>query len=417
MKSYIISGGRPLYGETDIGGSKNSAVAVLIAALAVGEKVTLSGIPNISDVLDCISILKLLGCSVDITEKNTLNIDSSHAFPADIPKELSERMRASIYLMGAMLSRFGYCGKLTSGGCDFGTRPINYHLYALKRLGAKCESDNGAVEISAPNGLKGALIEFPQITVGGTINAIIAAVRAEGLTVIKKAAKEPHVSDLAEFLNACGADIRGIGSDEIRIYGVKKLHGAAFKIRSDMIEAGTYLSMGLACGGKIRCNNAPITELDAVLKVLKNMGATTEINGTSITAYSHKLAPTDITTAPYPSFPTDLHPPFAVLLSRASGISHIRESVFEYRFRYLDPLSKFGLKTEVDNGVLRINGGSELFACRAACTDLRGGAALVSAALCSEGESRIENTHYIARGYEDMPKKLSRLGADIRESE
>lgn len=417
MKSYIISGGRPLFGEINISGSKNSAVAVLMASLAVGDKVTLSGIPDISDVSDCISILKHLGCSVTLSERHTVNIDSSDACLSDIPSEISARMRASSYLMGAMLSRFGSCEGLSMGGCDFGSRPINYHLSALEKLGARYEVSSNTLALYAPNGLKGSLIEFPRPTVGGTVNAIIAASRASGTTVIKGAAREPHISDLSEFLNACGADIRGFGTDRITVKGVKKLHGASFRIRSDMIEAGTYLSMGLATGGKVRCNNAPVSELDAVINVLRCMGAVTETNGSSLTAYPEKLMRTYVRTAPYPEFPTDLHPQFTVLLSRASGTSVIDESIFEHRFRYLEPLSRFGIKTEVKDGILLINGGTALSPAVASCTDLRGGAALVSAALCANGKSRIDDIRYILRGYEDMPKKLTLLGANIEECE
>ncbi len=417
MKSYIISGGRPLFGEINIDGSKNSAVAVLIAALAVGDTVTLSGIPDITDVTDCIAILKHLGCSVELLEQHTIKIDSRNADMADIPAEISSKMRASSYLMGAMLSRFGKCGGLSMGGCDFGSRPINYHLVALEKLGAKREGDENTVILSAPNGMKGALVRFPRTTVGGTVNAIIAAVRAKGTTVIEGAAREPHVSDLCEFLLACGADINGHGSDCITVNGVDKLHGASFRIRTDMIEAGTYTSMALATGGRIKCNNAPVSDLDAVFDAFKSMGATLDITESSVEIYTDRLIRTQIRTAPYPEFPTDLHPLFTVLLSRASGVSFIDESIFEHRFRYLEELSRFGVDTELKDGILLINGATPLAPCIASCTDLRGGAALISAALCAEGKSYISNIRYVQRGYEDMPKKLTLLGADIKECE
>lgn len=417
MKSYIISGGRPLFGEVNINGSKNSAVAVLIAALIVNDTVTLSGIPDISDVTDCTSILSRLGCSVELLEQHTVKINSKNAILADIPAEISSKMRASSYLMGAMLSRFGKCGGLSMGGCDFGSRPINYHLLALESLGATLENDENSVILSAPDGLRGALIKFPRPTVGGTVNAIIAAVRAKGTTVIEGAAREPHVSDLCEFLLACGADINGHGSDCITVNGVDKLHGASFKIRTDMIEAGTYVSMALATGGRIKCNNAPVSDLDAVFEALRRMGATLDITESSVEVYADRLIRTQIRTAPYPEFPTDLHPLFTVLLSRASGVSFIDESIFEHRFRYLDELSRFGVDTELKDGILLINGGTSLSPAIASCTDLRGGAALISAALCAEGKSYISNVRYVQRGYENMPKKLTLLGADITESE
>lgn len=417
MKSYIIFGGNPLFGEIDISGSKNSAVAILIAALIADEPITLSGIPDITDVTDCITILRLLGCSVELLERNTLKIDPRNAEITDIPAEISSKMRASSYLMGALLSRFGRCGGLSMGGCDFGSRPINYHLLALEKLGARLENNENNLTLSAPSGLTGAHIKFPRPTVGGTVNAIIASVKAKGVTVIEGAAKEPHVCDLCEFLNLSGADISGFGGDTIRINGVKRLHGASFRIRPDMIEAGTYLSMALATGGRIKCNNAPVSDLDAVFEALKRMGASLEITENTVKVYAESLMRTQIRTAPYPEFPTDLHPLFTVLLSRARGVSFIDESIFEHRFRYLEGLSLFGVDTELKDGILLINGGTPLSPCIASCTDLRGGAALVSAALCAEGKSYISNVRYVQRGYENMPKKLRILGAEIEECE
>ena len=417
MKSYIISGGNPLFGEIDISGSKNSAVAILIATLIADEPITLFGIPDITDVTDCITILRLLGCSVELLERNTLKIDPRNAEITDIPAEISSKMRASSYLMGAMLSRFGRCGGLSMGGCDFGSRPINYHLLALEKLGARLETSENTIILSAPDGLKGAHITFPRPTVGGTVNAIIASVKAKGVTVIDGAAKEPHVCDLCEFLNLCGADISGFGGDRIQVNGVQRLHGTSFRIRPDMIEAGTYLSMALATGGRIRCSNAPVSDLDAVFEALKRMGASLEITESSVKAYTESLKRTQLRTAPYPEFPTDLHPLFTVLLSRAKGVSFIDESIFEHRFRYLDGLSLFGVDTELKDGILLINGGTPLSPALASCTDLRGGAALVSTALCAEGQSYISNVHYVQRGYEDMPKKLRILGAEIEECE
>lgn len=414
MGFYFLSGGKKLCGDVYVQGSKNSAVAVIIASLITGKTVKISNLPDISDVFDCISILKLLGCEVIYYGEGSLMINTENAAPKSLPSELLSRMRASSYLIGAMLSRFGSCETLSVGGCNFGFRPLNYHISAMESLGAVCKDDGEKVTLIAENGLKGGVIEFPEKTVGGTVNTIIAAARANGVTVIKNAAREPHVCDVCDFLNVCGADIRGAGTDEITVVGKSELHGGNFAVSPDMIEAGTYLFAGLVSGGEVRCKGAPIEHLTSVLDVLRNMGARVNVSGDTVSAYAETLVGASVKTAPYPGFPTDLHPQLAVLMSKARGVSEIQESVFRSRFRYLEPLKRLGMKCEVNGSKLTVYGGSPLSGRTVEATDLRGGAALILAGLSAEGETVIKNTHFISRGYSDTVKKLTSLGADIR---
>lgn len=414
MGYYFIKGGTPLSGSVRVQGSKNSAVAVIIASLITEKTVKISNLPDISDVFDCISILKLLGCEVVYYGEGTLIINTENARPTELPSELLCRMRASSYLIGAMLSRFGRSDTLSVGGCNFGKRPLNYHIRAMEALGAVYIKVGDGFTLTAENGLVGGTVEFPEKTVGGTVNAVIAAARASGTTVIKNAAREPHISDLCAFLNAAGAEIYGAGGDEITVVGKSTLHGAEFSVSSDMIEAGTYLFGGLVSGGEVTCLGAPTEQLASVISVIKNMGASVNINGDTVSAYADKLISTEVTTAPYPGFPTDLHPQLAVLMSRASGNGRINEEVFGSRFQYLEPLGGLGMKYCVNGRRLTVYGGESLHGTSVNATDLRGGAALILAALSATGETRIGNTRFISRGYSDTVNKLTSLGADIR---
>ncbi len=414
---YFIDGGKKLSGSVRVQGSKNSAVAVLISSLITEKTVKISGLPDISDVFDCISILKLLGCEVIYYAENTLIINTENASPRPLPSELLSRMRASSYLIGALLGRFGSCETLSVGGCNFGSRPLNYHISAMEALGAVCKDNGEYLTIEAKNGLYGSVVEFPEKTVGGTVNTIIAAARASGKTVIKNAAREPHVSDVCAFLNAAGAEIRGAGTDEITVIGQPALHGAEFSVSTDMIEAGTYLFAALISGGEVRCEGAPVEHLSSVLDVLKEMNAEVRVCGDTVSVCAENLAPTSVSTAPYPGFPTDLHPQLAVLMSKARGISRINEAVFRSRFQYTEPLKRLGMKCDIDGSVLTVIGGTRLVGGTVKATDLRGGAALILAALSAKGTTIIENTHFISRGYSDTVKKLTSLGAEIRFSE
>ncbi len=414
---YFIDGGKALSGNVRVQGSKNSAVAVLISALITEKTVKICNLPDISDVFDCISILKLLGCEVIYYAESTLIINTENASPRPLPSELLCRMRASSYLIGALLTRFGSCKTLSVGGCNFGSRPLNYHISAMEALGAVCKDNGESVTIEAKNGLYGSVVSFPEKTVGGTVNTIIAASRARGKTVIKNAAREPHVSDVCAFLNAAGAEIYGAGTDEITVIGKNSFHGAEFTVSPDMIEAGTYLFAALISGGEIKCEGAPIKHLSSVLEVLKEMNADVRVCGDTVSVYAENLLPTSVTTAPYPGFPTDLHPQLAVLMSKARGISTVNEAVFKSRFQYIEPLNTLGMRCSVNGSVLTVNGGNRLVGKAVKATDLRGGAALILAALSAKGTTIIENTHFISRGYSDTVKKLTSLGADIRFSE
>lgn len=417
MGVYYITGEKRLSGSVSVQGSKNSAVAILIASLITEKTVRISNLPDISDVFDCISILKLLGCEVIYYAENTLIINTENACLRPLPSELLCRMRASSYLIGALLARFGSCETLSVGGCNFGSRPLNYHISAMESLGATCKENGGCLTLEAKKGLSGSVIEFPEKTVGGTVNAIIASTRANGKTLIKNAAREPHVSDVCTFLNSAGAEIYGFGTDEITVIGKKSFYGTEFSVSPDMIEAGTYLFAALISGGEVRCEGAPVTHLSSVLDVLREMNATVNVDGNTVSVYADKLLSTSVTTAPYPGFPTDLHPQLAVLMSKARGISTVNEAVFKSRFQYTEPLQKLGMKCSISGNVLTVSGGSPLTGATVKATDLRGGAALILAALSAKGTTVIENTHFISRGYSDTVKKLTSLGADIRYSE
>ena len=409
MKKYVISGGAPLFGETDIQGSKNSAVAILMSTLATSGISVLTNVPMIEDVTACIKILKALGCEITYESETALRIDTVNAEYTALPEELTKKLRASSYLIGALTARFGRCQLPKSGGCDFGKRPIDQHICALKTLGAQIDKD----ELSAPNGLKGGRIVFPFKSVGATVNAIIAATACTALTVIENAAKEPHITDLCSYLRKCGADITGAGSDIITVRGRRKLCGCAHRIGSDMIECGTYICAAIASGGRICCTNAPTSELTAFLNVISRMGALVKYSESCICVSSRKLFATDVTTGAYPGFPTDLQPQICTLCGIAYGESKITEAVFDNRLGHLNELKKFGLSCSINRNVAVINGTESYRPSSVTATDLRGGAAEVICALNANGVSVINGVELIERGYSHMPEKLRNLGASI----
>lgn len=413
MGCYVINGGRQLNGNIDIQGSKNSAVAVLIASLAVCGTVEISNLPDISDVHNCLKILDHLGCIYYFKDNDTVIINTENAHLGHIPSSLLGEMRASSYLLGAELARFGICEHTRAGGCDFGERPLNFHFDALKELGATEESRNGKIYYSARGGLKGNRILLPQASVGATVNAIICASRAKGKTVIRNAAREPHICDLACFLNACGANIVDYGTDTITVYGNRYLHGASFRLRGDMIEAGTYMLAPLICGGRISFSGVPIGDLTCFLELLNEIGASVSVSNGTVTVSGGNLKAFNVTTAPYPEFPTDLHPQCAVLASFCNGTSTITETVFNSRFAYLAPLENMGFKYRLNGNRLSVYGNTELKTAEVSATDLRGGASLMLAALSAKGESRIHNAEYINRGYSCVVEKLRGVGAEI----
>lgn len=409
MGYYTVNGKNRLMGEVNIQGSKNSAVAILMASLITDGETVLTNLPRISDVALCIKILRLLGCTVIYESPDSVRINTRHASYAPLPPEITSGMRASSYLIGALTARFGECALPTSGGCDFGQRPIDMHLDALKSLGA-CEADG---LLKAEKGLVGTRIRFPQKTVGGTVNAVIAASKANGLTVIENAAREPHVKDLCAFLGKCGADIIGAGTDTVRIRGRRILHGSAHKIDGDMIETGTYICAALATHGAIRCTSAPSYELEAFFDVLGRIGADIDVDFDTVTVRSNKLLAVNASTAPYPYLATDLQPQLCALLGLAEGKSKITETVFEKRFGYLNELKRFGLNCRESGNTAEIIGINGYTPATVTATDLRGGAAAVICALNANGKSVIHGTELIERGYSDMPEKLRSLGAEV----
>ncbi len=410
MDEYIICGGAPLCGEVVIDGSKNSSLAILIAVLAVDGECNISGLPDISDVKVAFDILSYYGAKIEKTSETSVKISTKDIEYKPIPAHLTVKMRASGYLFGALLAKFGKCEILQSGGCDFGSRPMNLHFSAFSAMGAR-ERDG---VISAPNGLHGGGIIFPIKSVGATINAIIAASKACGVTVIKNAACEPHVIDLAYFLNACGAEIRGAGTDTVTVYGKRRLHGANYRVDTDMIEAGTFLISALATYGSITCVNAPTAELDSLLSTLRRTGADIQLRKGAVSASCKKILPTNVITAPYPAFPTDLQPQIAALLGLAKGGSSVKETVFNNRFAYVDEIKRCGFSSSLIGDTLKISGISRYSGAKMRATDLRGGAAALICALNAEGVSTVTNTKLIERGYCNMVKKLQNLGANIK---
>ncbi len=410
MDRYVTCGGTPLCGEVVIDGSKNSSLAILIATLAVDGECIISNIPNISDVAVALDILSYYGAEIQKISEKTVKINTENIAYKPIPSHLTVKMRASGYLLGALLARFNKCESLQSGGCDFGTRPMNLHYCAFSALGAN--EKNGA--ITAKGGLKGGGITFPIKSVGATINAIIASSKANGVTVIKNAAREPHVADLARFLNTCGAEIHGAGTDTVTVYGKNKLHGTRYTVDGDMIEAGTFLIAGLATGGKVSCINAPCAELGSLMCALRRMGADVSVSGNSISAHCKHLLPANIITAPYPAFPTDLQPQISALLGLARGESSVKETIFNNRFAYVDEIKNCGFTSNLVGNTLKIQGVPRYNGAKMKATDLRGGAAALICALNAFEISEITNIQLIERGYCNIITKLQKLGANIK---
>lgn len=414
MDRYIINGGKPLVGSVEISGMKNAAVAVLFACLLVNDTCTIENVPNIIDVSVALDILAGIGVKVKKVAKNTVELDSTHAVGGMSSYELVRKMRASYYLIGAELGRFGSAYVAYPGGCDFGVRPIDQHIKGFEALGATVDVEGGYVEANALGGLRGGNIYFDVTTVGGTINVILAAARSDGLTVIENAAREPHVVDVANFLNACGARISGAGTDTIKIRGVKQLHGCCYTIIPDMIEAGTYMLAAAATCGNLRIGGVIPKHLESVTAKLIEMGVDVVEEDDSVTVSRRgPLERVNIKTQPYPGFPTDMQPQMSTLLCLAEGTSIVTETVFDSRYKYSDELKRMGADISIDGKVAVITGVPRLTGAVIKATDLRAGAALVIAGLAASGTTVVEEVHYIDRGYEDIVGKLQALGADI----
>lgn len=412
MEKLIVRPCGALRGRVGIGGSKNAALPILAATLLCEGPSLIGNLPAIRDVELALAILSGMGVAVTRVDRATYELNTNHAFPPAQPDPLTGRMRASAYLLGACLGRFGVGRVGCIGGCDFGGRPIDQHIKAFVALGATVSVEDEAICVRADH-LHGAAITFDTVSVGATVNAMLAAVRAEGETVLRNVAREPHIVDLAAYLNRCGADIRGAGTATIRIRGVKTLRGCSYSVIPDMIEAGTYLLAAAATQGAVTVMGVDPTHLSPLTDVLRKMGADVDCEERRISLFATaRLRGSTITTAPFPGFPTDLQPPMAALFSVSLGESRVCETIWRHRFRYVEELQKMGADIRLQGDGACIQGG-QLHGAELCVPDLRAGAALLIAACAAEGESVLHSPSYIERGYEDLLLKLRALGADI----
>ncbi|MCD8049124.1 MAG: UDP-N-acetylglucosamine 1-carboxyvinyltransferase [Clostridia bacterium] len=413
MENLRVYGGSRLYGEITTGGAKNAAVAIIPAALLVDGVCTIENVPDIRDVNLILKMLSYLGAKITYPAENTVTIDSSTVSTYRAPYDLASRMRASYYLLGALLGRFGKAEVALPGGCNFGERPIDLHEKGFRALGAEVETKRGQVTASA-DCLHGASVYLDTVSVGATINIMLAAVRANGRTVIENAAKEPHIVDLANFLNAMGAHIRGAGTDVIRIVGVERLSGGTYAIIPDQIEAGTFMIAAAAAGGDVLVKNVIPRHMESLTSKLEEMGVNVEEYDDSIRIKRDSpLRPIRVKTMPYPGFPTDLQPQIVALLSIANGTSMVTEDVWENRFQYVGELKRLGADITIQGQTALIRGVPSLYGAPVKATDLRAGAAMIIAALVADGVTTIGEPIHIDRGYERIETRLSKIGARI----
>ena len=419
MAKYIVQGGKPLFGEVEISGAKNAAVAIIPAALLVDGVCRIENIPQISDVTLCLRILEELGANIRSINRHTVEIDARHIHSTRTSYELARKIRASYYLIGALLGRFGQAEVAMPGGCNFGVRPIDQHVKGFATLGAKVVVEGGFIHASAETGrLHGANIYLDVVSVGATMNIMMAAVMAEGNTIIENAAKEPHIVDLANFLNSMGANIRGAGTDTIKIRGVDHLTGGSYAIIPDQFEAGTYMAAVAATGGQVLVKNIIPKHMDCITAKLQECGVEVEEReDTLLVRRTGKLQKANVKTLPYPGFPTDMQPQITAVLCLAEGTSLVTESVWNSRYQYVDELKRMGAHIQVDDKTAVVEGVDHLTGAPIQACDLRAGAAMVIAALAAQGQSEISCVQYIERGYEDIVEKLRALGADIRSVE
>lgn len=414
MDKFVITGGKRLVGEIEISGAKNAAVAIIPAAILCDEVCRIENVPSISDITAVIRIIQDMGAIIRTINKTTIEIDPrpirTHVASAD----LARHIRGSYYLLGALLGRCSHAVVAMPGGCDFGVRPIDQHLKGFAALGCTYNIENGMVDVQAEK-LKGNSVYMDNVSVGATINIMLAAVKAEGLTIIENAAKEPHIVDLANFLNSMGADVRGAGTDMIKILGVPYLHSTEYCVIPDQIEAGTYMVAAAATKGDLLIKNVIPKHLESISAKLIEMGVTVEEFDDSVrVTCDGPLNRCNVKTMPHPGFPTDMQPQIAVLLSIAKGTSIVNESIWDNRYRYVEELRRMGAQFSVDGKIAVIEGVDHLNAAPIKATDLRAGAAMVIAGLCAHGVTDVEEIQHIERGYEDMEGKLSAVGADIK---
>lgn len=413
MEQYVVKGGVPLRGEVSIGGAKNAALGILAAAIMTDETVTIENVPNVRDTRVLLQAIEGIGAKVKYIYNNTVQINGGSISDLNVEYEYIRKIRASYYLLGALLGKYKESNVALPGGCNIGSRPIDQHLKGFKALGAKVNIDHGVVSAKAEN-LVGGHIYFDVVTVGATINLMMASCMAEGETILENAAKEPHIVDVANFLNAMGANIKGAGTDVIRIKGVSRLHGCTYSIIPDQIEAGTFMLAAAATRGDIVIKDVIPKHLESITAKLLEMGCKLVEGDDWIRVIAEgEVGSTNVKTLPYPGFPTDMQPQIAVALALAKGSSMVTESIFENRFKYVDELNRMGAKIKVEGNTAYIEGVEKFTSAQLSAPDLRAGAALVIAALAADGISQIDDIEYIQRGYEDFEGKLSALGAII----
>ena len=413
MEQYVIKGGNPLYGEVEIGGAKNAALAILAAAIMTDETVTIDNLPNVRDINVLLQAIEEIGAHVERVDIHKVKINGSFIRGVNVDNEFIRRIRASYYLIGALLGKYKHAEVALPGGCDIGSRPIDLHMKGFRSMGADIDIAHGLV-IARAKELKGTHIYMDKVSVGATINIMMAAAMADGKTVIENAAKEPHVVDVANFLNSMGANIRGAGTDVIRIVGVERLHATEYSVIPDQIEAGTFMFAVAAAGGNVLVKNVIPKHLEATTAKLLEVGCQVEEFDDSVRVISDgHLRHTQVKTLPYPVFPTDMQPQMAVLLGIAEGTSTVTESIFENRFKYVDELTRMGADIKVESNIAIISGVKRYTGARVNAPDLRAGAALVIAGLAAEGITVVDDIYYIQRGYEALEEKLTKIGAKI----
>lgn len=413
MEQYVIKGGNPLVGEVEIGGAKNAALGILAAAIMTDETVIIDNLPNVRDINVLLSAMEGIGAKIERLGEHKVKINGSLIHDLSVDYEYINKIRASYYLLGALLGKYKKAEVAFPGGCAIGTRPIDLHLKGFRALGSDVDIQHGLISATAEH-LVGNHIYLDKVSVGATINIMMAASMAEGKTIIENAAKEPHVVDVANFLNSMGANIRGAGTDVIRIVGVEKLHKTEYSIIPDQIEAGTFMFAAAATKGDVTVKNVIPKHLEATTAKLIEIGCEVEEFDDAVRVVSSKpLHHTQVTTLPYPGFPTDMQPQMSVLLALAEGTSTVTESIFENRFKYVDELTRMGAQVKVESNIAIITGVEKFTGARVSAPDLRAGAALVIAGLAAEGITIVDDIYYIERGYEHFEEKLASLGAMI----
>lgn len=414
MGRFIVDGGAHLKGEVRINGAKNAALAIIPATLLSKKPCVISNLPNISDVDLSFQILKTMGAKIEKQDEHCVMIDTSTVHKTEVPFELAMKMRASYYYLGALLARFKEANVAMPGGCNFGVRPINLHLKGFESLGANYEIDGGIIRLKTKN-LTGAKIYFDVVSVGATINILLAATTADGVTIIENAAKEPHIVDLANFLNSIGANIIGAGTNIIKIKGVKELNSSDYTIIPDQIEAGSYMAMAAVTRGDVLIKDVTPKHLESIVNKMESIGLKIKKYDSSLHVLSDgNLERADVTSQAYPGFPTDMQPQITAVLTFAKGTSIVTEGIWDNRFQYVGELCRMGAAITVDGKVAVVEGGRILKSAPVEACDLRAGAALIVAALGAKGQTEIKNTRYIERGYEDIVGKLTALGANIK---